>query len=144
MGPNAERVPASTVDLPTPLHTRGRPGRGQQIGLVEQLAAQLRVAPTPGLEAPRDRVEQPGLMSGAFLKGGLAKKTRAQLGIPTDVVPSTHLVLEESRQEQALCARRFHHQAVVQQSRVKHKMVEDGAEIRGSRQIDVGLCRYLG
>src|SRR5436190_615708 len=45
----------STVDLPTPLHERGRPGWGQQIGLVAELAAQLRMAPTPRLEAQLSR-----------------------------------------------------------------------------------------
>ena len=78
------------------------------------------------------------------MKGRPAEKTRAQFGMPANVVTSTHLVLEESRQQHALCARRFHHQAVVQQGRVRYKMVEDRAEINGSRHIDVGLCGYLG
>ena len=77
------------------------------------------------------------------MTGGPAEETRSQLGIPTDVVPSTHLVLEESCQEQALGARRFH-QAVVQQGRVRHEMVEDRAEVPRSRHIEVGLGRYLG
>ena len=58
-------------------------------------------------------------------------------------MPLAHLIFEEPRQQQALRARRFHHQAVVQQGRVGYKMVEDGAEIRGSRPITVGLCGYL-
>ena len=57
---------------------------------------------------------------------------------------STHLVLEKSRQQEALRARRFHHQAVVLQGRVDHEVVEDRAEIRGSRHIDVGLGGHLG
>ena len=43
-----------------------------------------------------------------------------------------------------MCARRFHHQTVVQQGRVRHKMVEHRAEIPRSRHIDLGLCRDLG
>jgi hypothetical protein len=125
------------------LHERGRSG-GQQIGLVAQLAAQLSVAPTPGLEAPRDRVEQPSFVWGAFVKGRPAEKTRAQRGIPADVVPSTQLVLEESRQQQALRACRFHHQAVMQEGRIRYKMVEDIIESRWSRQVDVGLRGDLG
>jgi hypothetical protein len=115
----------------------------QQIGLVLQLATRLRVAPTPRLEAPRDCVEQPGFVARLLLKGGPAEETRPQLGIPADVVPWTHLVLEQSHQQQTLCPRGFHHQPVVHQRRVNHKMVEDRAEICGSRQIDVGLRRCL-
>jgi len=78
-----------------------------------------------------------------FLNGRAAEETRTQLGIPADVVPPTHLVLEESRQQQTLCSRRFHHQPVMQQYGATHKMVEDHAKIRGSRHIDVGLRGYL-
>ena len=118
-------------------------GRIQHIRLVAQLAAQPRVALAPGLEAPRDRVEQPGFRQGLFLNGRPAEKTRAQLGVPADVVAPAHLIFEEPRQQQALRARRFHHQAAAQQGRVGYEMVEDHAEIRGSRPIDVGLCGYL-
>ena len=121
----------------------GGRGRVQHIRLVAQFAAQPRVALAPRLEAPGDRVEQPRFGRGWFLNGRPAEETRAQLGIPADVVPPAHLILEEPRQQQALRARRFHHQAVVQQGRVGHKMVEDHAEIRGSRPIDVRLCGYL-
>src|SRR5713226_10459400 len=124
-------------------HEGGRLGRDQHIRLVAQLATQPRVALAPGLEAPGDRVEQPGFRRGLFLNGRPAEKTRAHLGIPAYVVPPAHLIFEEPRQQQALRARRFHHQAVVQQGRVGYKMVEDHAEIRGSRPIDVGLCGYL-
>ena len=121
----------------------GGEGLGQQIGLVPQVATQLRVALTPRLEASRNSVEQPGFVWGRLVKCRAAEKTRAQLGIPADVVPSTHLVLEESRQQEALGACHFHHQAVAQQGGVRHKMVEDRAEIRGSWPFDVGLCGYL-
>ena len=76
--------------------------------------------------------------------GCSAEETRTQLGIPPDVVSSTHLILEESCQQQALGTRRFHHRAVMQEGRVSHKMVEHCAEIRRSRHIDVRLCRDLG
>jgi hypothetical protein len=59
-------------------------------------------------------------------------------------VPSTHLVLEESRQQQALGARRFHHRTAIQQRRVPHKSVEHHAEIRGSPHIDRVLDGDLG
>src|SRR5712691_5259750 len=71
--------------LPAP--GRGWPGRGQQRGLAPQFATQLRVAPTPRLEAPRDGVEQPGFVERPLLKGGPAEETRSQLGVPADVVP---------------------------------------------------------
>ena len=83
------------------------------------------MAPTPRLEASGDGVEQPGFLERLLVKRGPAEETRAQLGIPADVVTSAHLVLEESRQEQALRARCFHHEAVVQQCRVGHEVVED-------------------
>src|SRR6266849_6166287 len=85
-----------------PTTGRGWHGRGQQVGLALQLATQLRVAPTPRLEAPRDGVEQPGFVERPLLQGGPAEETRPQLGIPADVVPWTHLVFEESRQQQTL------------------------------------------
>src|SRR5258708_1552576 len=128
----------------TELHARGRPGRRQQIGLVAQLAAQPRVALAPGLEAPGDRVKQPGFERGLFLNRRSREETRAQLGIPADVVPLAHLILEEPDEHQALCASRFHHQAVWLEAPVEHKMVQDRAEIRRSRQLDIGLSGYLG
>jgi len=79
--------------------------RDQHIRLVAQLAAQPRVALAPGLEAPGDRVEQPGFRRGWFLNGRPAEKTRAQFGIPANVVPPAHLIFEEARQQQALRAR---------------------------------------
>jgi hypothetical protein len=122
----------STEECSSPLHWRRWQGRAQQIGLVAQLAAQLRVALTPQLEAPRDSVEQPGFVQAPLVKGRPSEETRAQLGIPADVVPSTHLVLEKSRQEQALCARRFHHQTVVQQGRVGHKWSKTALRFAGA------------
>ena len=64
------RAPIRQKNVPSsPLHWRRWQGRGQQIGLVAQLAAQLRVALTPQLEAPRDGVEQPGFVQAPLVKG---------------------------------------------------------------------------
>src|SRR4029453_12750934 len=101
------------------------------------------MASPPRREASGDRFEQPSFMRGAFVKSRPAEKARAQFGIPADVVSSTHLVLEKSRQQQALSARRFHHRAVMQEGCVGHKMVEHCAEIRGNRHIDGGVCGDL-
>src|SRR5258705_13714899 len=118
-------------------------GWGQQIRLVPQRAAQPRVPLTPRFEASGDRVEEPGFVRGPFVDGSLAEETRAQLRVPADVVPLAHLILEEPRQYEALRACHFHHQAVAQQGGVRHKMVEDLAEIRGGWPFDTRLCRYL-
>jgi len=59
-------------------------------------------------------------------------------------VPSPHLVLEEPRQQQALCTRRFHHQAVLPQRRIRHKMIEDRAEIGRRSQVGASAGRGLG
>ena len=58
-------------------------------------------------------------------------------------MPPAHLILEEPRQHQALRASRFQ-QAVPQRASVGNKMVEDVAETPGRRQLDIGLCGYLG
>jgi len=80
---------------------------------------------------------------GVFEHRGPAEETRAQLRIPLDAVPAAHLILKEPRQEQALCACHLHHQAVVMEARVRHEVVEDRAEIRGSRPIAVGGCGHV-
>ena len=58
-------------------------------------------------------------------------------------MPLLHLILEEPRQQEALRPCDFHHEAVVQQGGVRHKVVEDLAEIRGSWPFDAGLGGYL-
>src|SRR5207302_299596 len=87
--------------------------------------------------------EQSRFGRGWFLNSRPAKKTCAQFGVPANVVPPAHLILEEARQQQTLRSRGFHHETVVQQRRVGHKMIEDPAEIRRSWQVDVRLCGYL-
>ena len=109
------------------------------MGLAPQLAAQARVPLAPRFEVPADRVEKPGLALGLFMEGRPAEETGAQLCVPADVVPLAHLILEEPRQQEALRARHFHHQAVAEQGRVRHKVVEQRAEIRGSGPFGVGL-----
>ena len=90
---------------------------------------------TPGLEARGDGGEQTHLLWGSFQSGRPAEKADAQLRVPADVVPPAQLVLEESGQQQALGACRFHHRAVVPQARVEHEMVEHLGECGRRRQI---------
>ena len=90
----------------------------------------------PWLEMSADGVEQFGLRSGLLGRSGSAEEPGADFRIPVNIVPAAHLIFEEPRQQQALRARRFHHQAVAQQGRVGDNMVEDHAEIRGSRPIE--------
>ena len=111
---------------------------------VTQLAAQLRVSLPPRFEVPTDCVEEPSLVLGRFVESRPAEETGPQLRVPADVVPLAHLILEKPRHQEALCACHFHHQAVVQQRSVRDKMVEDDAEIRGSRPFGIGLSGYLG
>src|SRR5437899_10151190 len=83
-------------DFFLPTVRRARQRWGQQKGLIAQVAAEQRVALTPQLEAPRDGIEHPGFVQGALVTGRLSEKAGAQLGIPANVVPRTHLVREES------------------------------------------------
>ena len=64
-------------------------------------------------------------------------KKPARPRVPADVVPPAHLVLEESRQQQALRACRFHHFAVVLQAGVEHEMVEHVGKGRRRPQLVV-------
>jgi len=64
----AASVPANKADGPLVS------GRGQQIGLVAQLAAQPGIALAPGLESPADRIEQPGLVRGLSRMAARLKK----------------------------------------------------------------------
>ena len=113
------------------------------MGLAPQLAAQARVPLAPRFEVPADCVEKPGFARGLFMDGRPAEETGAQLCVPSDVVPLAHLILEEPRQQEALRARHFHHQAVAEQGSVRHKVVEQRAEIPGSGPFSVGLRGYL-
>ena len=54
-----------------------------------------------------------------------------------------HLTLKEPGEQEALRARRLHHQAVVHQARVEYKVVEDVTEVHRSRQLVSRLCRGL-
>ena len=72
-----------------------------------------------------------------------AEETGAEFRIPANVVPPAHLILEESRQQEALGAGGFHHHGVVEQRRINHEVIEDVAEVRRGRKIDRGLRRYL-
>jgi hypothetical protein len=97
----------------------------------------------PGLEAPRQRVEQPRFLKRRFLSGRPAEKACAQLRVPTDVVPPPHLIFEEARQQEALGAGGLQHQPVVRHTVVEHETVENGAQIRRRRNVDAGLCGHL-
>ena len=56
----------------------------------------------------------------------------------------SHLVLEESCQQQTLGPRGFHEPRVVPQRRIRHEMVEHRAETRRRRQVGVGVRGDLG
>jgi len=79
-----------------------------------------------------------------FVKGGPVVETGTERCIPADVVPPSHLVLEEPAEKQALCARRFHHEPVVQQRRVDDEMIEHRAERGGCGKFLIRLGRYQG
>ena len=81
----------------------------------------------------RDRIQQLGFGARLFVNRGSSEKARTQRGIPMDVMPSTHLIFEESREKQALRSRRFQHQTVVRQGGIQYEMVEDRAETGGHR-----------
>ena len=67
--------------------------------------------------------------------GGAGEKADPQARVPADVVPPAQLVLEESRQQQALRTCGFHHRAIVTQAGVEHEVVEHLSEGRRRRQI---------
>src|SRR5215207_7083064 len=101
------------------------------------------MTPAPRLEVSGDRVKQSGLRRRLFLHRGTAEEARAQPSVPTDIVPTPHLIFEEPREQQALRPRGFQHQTVVQQSLIDYEIVEDRTQISRNRQVDVGRCRDL-
>ena len=109
------------------IHTR------QQVGLIAQLAAEARVAAAPGLEVPRQRVEQIGLARGPFARRGAAEERRPQRRVPLDVVAAARLVLEEPGQQQALRRRGLQQLRVVEHRGVEDELIEDGGQ-RGRRR----------
>src|SRR5262249_27119079 len=96
------------IDRPRPpLHHRGRPGSREQVRLIAKHAAQLSMASPPRLEASGERIEKTGFRKGSLFERRPSEEAGAQLGIPTDVVPSTALIFEESGQQQTLSCCRF-------------------------------------
>ena len=65
----------------------------------------------------------------------LSEEGRAQFGIPPDVVPPSHLVLEEPCQQQTLSSGRLNQHAVVLLRAAQHESIEHRAEVGRSRQI---------
>ena len=98
----------------------------------------------PRLEALREGIEQPRFVGLRFLKRRTAEKTGAQLRVPPDVVPGTHLILEEPRQQQTLRPGGFHQQPVVPRCRIRHEQIEDRAETRWRPKVDGWMCGNLG
>ena len=98
----------------------------------------------PGLEAPREGVEQSGFVWRGFPSCGPAEESRAELGEPRDVVTPAHLLLEEAPEKETLCTRRFEHQAVVQHHRIEHVVVEDGGETGRGRHLRATVRGHLG
>src|SRR3954467_2754815 len=102
----------------------------EKVRLIAELPSQARVSLSPRLKPCSNRGQQTGFLPGPFQSGRLAEESRAQGGVPTDVVSAAHLVLKEAGEQQALAARGFHHRAVVAQARVEHNMLEHLAERR--------------
>jgi hypothetical protein len=84
----------------------------------------------PQLETAGDRIEQLCLVHGLFLSGGASEKAAADFGVPADVVPAPHLILEEPRQQETLRSRRLHDRAVIQRRPPRDEAIVYRAEIR--------------
>ena len=97
----------------------------------------------PRLEMSPNGVEQFRFRRGLLGSGGAPEKAGAELGIPVNVVPAAHLIFEKSRKEQALRARRFHHQRIGEDVHVGNEMVEHRGEIGGSgigTSVSIEIC----
>ena len=80
------------------------------------------MTPAPRLEMSSNGVEQFRFRSGLLGSGGAAEEAGAELGIPVNIVPAAHLIFEESRKQQTLCARRFQQQRIGEDVHVGHEI----------------------
>lgn len=89
--------------------------------------------PAPPLEMARQRTQQSRLARRLLLRGGAAEEACAQLRVPANGMPVTHLILEEPGEQEALRRGRFHHLAVVVRGGVDDELIEYRAQPREHR-----------
>ena len=97
-----------------------------QVRLIAKFAAEPCVALSPRFEVARDGVEELRLRHRPFLNRGAVVKRGTQPGVPADDrMPVSHLILEETSQQQALRPRGFEHHGVRPQGVIAHEVIED-------------------